>query len=287
MTAIQKVGVVGCGTMGSGIAHVCALAGVDVMVAASSPASLARGRARLTTSLDRALGKGRITDRDHENALARVSYTSDLAELADRQLVIESISEDEQAKRDLFARLDQVLQDPETILASNTSSLSVLRLARATADGGRVLGVHFFNPVPALPLVELVPTLLTREKTAVRAEEFVTDLLGKRVIRSPDRAGFTVNALLIPYLLAAVRMVEAGHASAETVDEAMTLGCSHPMGPLRLADLIGLDVVTSIAEALHEEFREPQYAPPPFLRRLVEAGMLGRKTGRGLYDYAP
>ncbi|BBC30119.1 3-hydroxybutyryl-CoA dehydrogenase [Streptomyces graminofaciens] len=286
MSTIQRIGVVGCGTMGSGIAHVCALAGVDVRVAAASPESLARGRARLTGSLDKALGKGRITDRDHENALARVSYTSDLADLADRQLVIESISEDESAKRELFARLDRVLQDPEAVLASNTSSLSVLRLARATADVGRVIGVHFFNPAPALPLVELVPTLLTHEKTAVRVEEFLTDVLGKRVIRSPDRAGFTVNALLVPYLLAAVRMVESGHASAETVDDAMTLGCSHPMGPLRLADLIGLDVVASIAEALHEEFREPHYAPPPFLRRLVEAGLLGRKTGRGFYDYA-
>jgi 3-hydroxybutyryl-CoA dehydrogenase len=286
MSTIQRIGVVGCGTMGSGIAHVCALAGVDVRVAAASPESLARGRARLTGSLDKALGKGRITERDHENALARVSYTSDLADLADRQLVIESISEDESAKRELFARLDRVLQDPEAVLASNTSSLSVLRLARATADSGRVIGVHFFNPAPALPLVELVPTLLTHEKTAVRVEEFLTDVLGKRVIRSPDRAGFTVNALLIPYLLAAVRMVESGHASAETVDDAMTLGCSHPMGPLRLADLIGLDVVASIAEALHEEFRESHYAPPPFLRRLVEAGLLGRKTGRGFYDYA-
>ncbi|MGW0824732.1 3-hydroxybutyryl-CoA dehydrogenase [Streptomyces sp. NPDC002845] len=285
MSTIQKIAVVGCGTMGSGIAHVCALAGLDVMVAAASRESLARGQERLTESFDKALGKGRITDRDHENALARVSYTSDLADLADRQLVIESISENEPAKRELFAQLDRVLQDPEAILASNTSSISVLRLARATADGGRVIGIHFFNPAPVLPLVEMVSTLLTDEKTAVRAEEFVTGVLGKRIIRSPDRAGFTVNALLIPYLLSAVRMVESGHASADTVDDAMTLGCSHPMGPLRLADLIGLDVVASIAEALHEEFREPHYAPPPLLRRLVEAGMLGRKTGQGFHHY--
>jgi 3-hydroxybutyryl-CoA dehydrogenase len=285
MSTIQRVGVVGCGTMGSGIAHICALAGLDVMVAAASRASLVRGRERLTESFDRALSKGRITDRDHEDALARVSYTSDLADLADRQVVIESISENEPAKRELFARLDRVLQDPEAILASNTSSISVLGLARATVDGGRVIGMHFFNPVPALPLVEMVSTQLTDEKTAVRAEEFVTGVLGKRIIRSPDRAGFTVNALLIPYLLSAVRMVESGHVSADTVDDAMTLGCSHPMGPLRLADLIGLDVVASIAETLHEEFREPHYAPPPLLRRLVETGMLGRKTGQGFHHY--
>ncbi|MDX2548120.1 3-hydroxybutyryl-CoA dehydrogenase [Streptomyces sp. WI04-05B] len=282
---IQRVGVVGCGTMGSGIAQVCALAGLDVMVAAASGASLDRGRARLTGSFDRALGKGKITSQDHENALARVSYTSDLEDLADRQLVVESISESEPAKRELFARLDRVIQDPEAVLASNTSSISVLGLARATVDGGRVIGMHFFNPVTALPLVEMVSTLLTDEKTAVRAEEFVTGVLGKRIIRSPDRAGFTVNALLIPYLLSAVRMVESGHVSADTVDDAMTLGCSHPMGPLRLADLIGLDVVASIAETLHEEFREPHYAPPPLLRRMVETGMLGRKTGQGFHHY--
>lgn len=285
MSTIQRVGVVGCGTMGSGIAHVCALAGLDVMVVAPSRTSLARGRERLTESFDRALSKGRITGPDHANALARVSYTSDLPDLADRQLVIESISENEPAKRELFAQLDRVLQDPEAILASNTSSISILGLARATADGGRVIGMHFFNPVPALPLVEMVSTRLTDEKTAVRAEEFVTGVLGKRIIRSPDRAGFTVNALLIPYLLSAVRMVESGHVSADTVDDAMTLGCSHPMGPLRLADLIGLDVVASIAETLHEEFREPHYAPPPLLRRLVETGMLGRKTGQGFHHY--
>ncbi|MEH0420564.1 3-hydroxybutyryl-CoA dehydrogenase [Streptomyces sp. B21-083] len=285
MSTIQRVGVVGCGTMGSGIAHVCALAGLDVMVAAASSASLARGRERLTGSFDRALSKGKITVHDHEHALARVSYTSDLEDLADRQVVIESISENEPAKRELFARLDGVLQDPEAILASNTSSISVLGLARATGDGGRVIGMHFFNPVPALPLVEMVSTPLTDEKTAVRAEEFVTGVLGKRIIRSPDRAGFTVNALLIPYLLSAVRMVESGHVSADTVDDAMTLGCSHPMGPLRLADLIGLDVVASIAETLYEEFREPHYAPPPLLRRLVETGMLGRKTGQGFHHY--
>ena len=183
------------------------------------------------------------------------------------------------------AQLDRVLKDPDAVLASNTSSISILGLARATADGGRVIGMHFFSPVPALPLVEMVSTPLTDEKTAVRAEEFVTGVLGKRIIRSPDRAGFTVNALLVPYLLSAVRMVESGHVSADTVDDAMTLGCSHPMGPLRLADLIGLDVVASIADTLHEEFREPHYAPPPLLRRLVETGMLGRKTGQGFHHY--
>ncbi|MEV6945313.1 3-hydroxybutyryl-CoA dehydrogenase [Streptomyces sp. NPDC051172] len=285
MSAIHRVGIVGCGTMGSGIAHICAVAGLDVRVAASSLDSRSRAEERVTTSLDRALAKDRLSAEQHKTALRHLTYTTDLTVLADCDLVVEAVAEDLDAKLALFALLDSVLTDRDTVLATNTSSLSVTRLARATSDPSRVLGLHFFNPVPALPLVELVGTLLTDEKTLARIEEWVTVVLGKKPIRCTDRAGFTVNALLIPYLLSAVRMAESGYASPDTVDDAMTLGCSHPMGPLRLADLIGLDVVLSISESLYAESGDPNHCAPPTLRRLVEAGLLGRKTGRGFHSY--
>ena len=285
LPAIERVGVVGCGAMGAGIAEVCAVAGLDVRVVVSRESSAAKGLRRITASLDRAVGRGRIGDTDRKAALERISFTADLKSLADRQLVTEAIREDEAAKLALFARLDKVVEDPNAILASNTSSIPIMKLARATRHSGRVIGIHFFNPVPALPLVELVESLVTDHKTKLRAREFVTDVLGKQTVASADRAGFVVNALLIPYLLSAIRMVESGFATVESVDRAMVLGCSHPMGPLKVADLIGLDVVASIADALHEEFRDPAYARPPMLSRLVEGGLLGRKTGRGFYPY--
>ncbi|MBO0512137.1 3-hydroxybutyryl-CoA dehydrogenase [Streptomyces beijiangensis] len=283
---IRRVGIVGGGTMGAGIAEVCAKAGTEVLVAVSSLPSLKAARRRVTGSLDRALAKGKITADGRTDILGRIAFTTSLADLADRQLVVEAIKEDEPAKAALFAALDTIMEDPEAILASNTSSLPIVRLARATSRPEHVVGLHFFNPVPVLPLVELVGSVLTDELTAKRAESFLADTLGKQVIRSPDRAGFLVNALLFPYLLAAVRMVESGLAAAETIDEGMVLGCSHPMGPLKLADLIGLDTTVSIANALYEELKEPLYAPPPLLLRMVEAGLLGRKSGRGFYAYA-
>ena len=282
---ISRVGVVGGGTMGVGVAEVCARAELDVRVAVSGAASAARARGRLTASLDRALRKERITERQREQILGRVEFTTDRVELADRHLVVECIVEDEPAKLSLFAELDKIVEDPEAILASNTSSLPIMRLARATGRAGHVIGMHFFNPAPDLPLVELVGSLLTEERTMTRARTFTADVLGKSTIVSPDRTGFVVNSLLIPYLVSAVRMLESGFATAEAIDLGMVAGCAHPLGPLRLADLIGLDVVASVAGALYEEYKEPLFAPPPLLSRMVEGGLLGRKTGQGFYTY--
>ncbi|MFJ9113457.1 3-hydroxybutyryl-CoA dehydrogenase [Streptomyces sp. NPDC102283] len=283
---ISRVGVVGCGLMGSGIAEVCARAGLQVTVAVSRADSVAPGLERIAGSLGRAVAKGRLTAAERDAALARVTLTPNLEELADRQFVIESIREDEMAKAHLFKRLDKIVEDPEAILASNTSSVPIMRLGRCTTRADHVVGVHFFSPAPVLALVELTASLLTDETVTDRAEHFVTQVLGKQAIRSPDRPGFVVNALLIPYLLSAIRMVDSGFASAEVIDRGMQLGCSHPVGPLRLADLIGLDVVESIADCLYQEFKEQPYAPPSLLIRMVEGGMLGKKAGRGFYTYA-
>lgn len=282
----DRVGVVGSGIMGTGIAELCAKAQLNVKVVVFSESSLVTAPQRLAASLDRGVAKGKLTAEERDAALGRVTFTRDLGELADRWLVIEAIKEDEQLKLELFAALDKIVEDPDAILATNTSSIPVVRLAAATRRPGQVLGMHFFNPVPALPLVELVASVLTDEAVSARALVFVRDVLGKQPIASPDRAGFIVNALLFPYLLSAVRMVESGLAPAEVIDQGMTQGCSHPMGPLRLADLIGLDTTVSIAEAMYEEFKEPLYAPPPLLLRMVEGGLLGKKTGRGFYTYA-
>ncbi|MCT9008762.1 3-hydroxybutyryl-CoA dehydrogenase [Streptomyces rhizosphaerihabitans] len=284
-TGIDRVGVVGSGIMGTGIAELCAKAGLNVRVAVFSESSLETAPQRLAASLDRGVAKGKLTAPERDAALDRVSFTRDLAELADRHLVIEAVKEDEQLKRDLFATLDKIVEDPDAILATNTSSIPVVRLAAATRRPGQVLGLHFFNPVPVLPLVELVSSVLTDETVGARALVFVRDVLGKKPIASPDRAGFLVNALLFPYLLSAIRMVESGLATAEILDQGMTQGCSHPMGPLRLADLIGLDTTVSIAQAMYEEFKEPLHAPPPLLLRMVEGGLLGKKSGRGFYTY--
>ncbi|WP_262062126.1 3-hydroxybutyryl-CoA dehydrogenase [Streptomyces sp. STR69] len=283
---IERVGVAGSGIMGTGIAELCAKSGLNVRVAVFSEASLVTAPQRLAASLERGVAKGRLTAQERDAALGRVSFTRDLADLADRQLVIEAVTEDEQLKLDLFATLDKIVEDPDAILATNTSSLPVVRLAAATRRPGQVLGIHFFNPVPALPLVELVSSVLTDAAVGERALVFVRDVLGKKPIAFPDRAGFLVNALLFPYLLSAIRMVESGLATAEVVDQGMVQGCAHPMGPLRLADLIGLDTTVSIARAMYEEFKEPLYAPPPLLLRMVEGGLLGRKSGRGFHTYA-
>ncbi len=199
--------------------------------------------------------------------------------------MIEAVKENESLKRELFATLDKIVESPDAVLASNTSSIPIVRLARATERPEQVVGMHFFNPAPVLPLVEIVSSVLTAPRVAARATDFVTDVLGKQPISSPDRSGFIVNALLFPYLLSAVRMVDSGLADAEVIDRSMVLGCSHPLGPLRLADLIGLDTTVSIAQAMYEEFKEPLYAPPALLLRMVEGGLLGRKSGRGFYEY--
>lgn len=271
--------------MGAGIAELCAVRGLDVRLAVSRESSLARAPRRIAESLDRRVAKGKLDKEVRDDALARIHVTTDIGELADRQLVIEAAVEDRAVKCEIFGALDKVVA-PEAVLASTTSSVSIATLAKVTSRPERVIGVHFFNPVGALRLVEIVPTLLSDEAVSGRVEQFVTDVLDKTCVRTADRSGFVVNALLIPYLLAAVRLVEAGTASAEQVDLAMELGCAHPMGPLRLADLIGLDVVAAIANSLHEEFRQPHYAAPPSLLRLVETGWCGRKSGRGFYVYS-
>ena len=286
-TEISRVGVVGCGLMGSGIAEVCARAGLDVVVREIDAAAAEAGQRRLTTSLDRGTRSGKLTEEQREAALARLSFTTDLADLADRQLVVEAVVEDEGLKTDVFSMLDKVVTDERAILASNTSSIPVMKLGIATDRPEQVVGIHFFNPVPVLKLVELVTSLLTSPETVTRAESFATDVLHKKVIRSQDRAGFVVNALLIPYLLSSIRMMESGFATAEDIDTGMVEGCNHPMGPLRLTDLIGLDTTMAVADSLYAEFKEPLYASPPLLSRMVEAGLLGRKAGRGFYDYSP
>jgi len=286
MREIERVGVVGAGLMGSGIAEVCARAGRDVVVREVDAAAAEAGQQRVTASLDRGARSGKLTEQERDDALARLSFTTDVAELADRQLVVEAVVEDEAAKVEIFRQLDDVVTDDGAILASNTSSIPIMKLGIATKRPEHVIGIHFFNPVPVLRLVELVTSLMTSAETIAAADDFATTVLGKKVIRSQDRAGFVVNALLIPYILSAIRMMESGFATADDIDTGMVEGCNHPMGPLHLADLIGLDTTQAVAESLYEEFKEPLYAPPPMLSRMVEAGLLGRKAGRGFYDYA-
>jgi len=270
--------------MGAGIAEVCARAGLDVVVVEATPTAAKAGRDRLANSLARAESKGKVASA--AEALDRIRVVTELEELSDRDLVIEAIAEDETAKVELFGRLDKIVQSPEAVLASNTSSIPIMKLAVATGRPGQVLGVHFFNPVPVLSLVELVPSLLTASETTERVRTFVEGALSKHTIDCQDRAGFVVNALLIPFVLSAIRMFESGFATAEDIDQGLVRGAAHPQGPLALADLIGLDTTKAVAESLYEEFKEPLYAPPPLLARMVDAGLLGRKTGRGFYTYS-
>jgi len=286
LSDIRFVGVVGCGQMGSGIAEVCARSGLDVKVAETTGEALELGRTRLANSLDHATSRGKITEQERDETLARLTFTTDLGEFADRDLVIEAVVENEQIKTEIFQMLDQVVTRQDAILASNTSSIPLVKLAVATSRPDHVLGIHFFNPAPVQKLVELIPALTTGEETLVRAERLVTEVLGKHAIRAQDRSGFVVNALLIPYLLSAIRMFESGIATREDIDNGMELGCAHPMGPLKLSDLIGLDTIASVADSMYGEYKEPLYAAPPLLQRMVDAGRLGRKTGHGFYDYA-
>lgn len=285
MREFSGIGVVGCGLMGAGIAEICVRAGLDVTVAERGTAALEVGRSRLYASLERAVRKGKLGEEERRSAVERLTFTLDLADLADRDLVIEAVAEIPEVKRAVFQELDRVLADGEAVIATNTSSIPVIDLAAVTGRPRHVVGVHFFNPVPVQRLVEIIPTQLTADAVTERVAAFAERTLGKTVVRARDRAGFVVNALLIPYLLSAVRMLESGVASAEDIDNGMVLGCAHPMGPLRLLDLIGLDIARSIAESMYEEYKEPLHAPPPLLRRMVAAGALGRKSGRGFYVY--
>ncbi|MDX1892443.1 3-hydroxybutyryl-CoA dehydrogenase [Mycolicibacterium sp. 050158] len=282
---IERVGVIGAGQMGAGIAEVALRAGVDVVIFEPTDALATAGRDRITASLERGVSRGKLSEADRDAALAKLTATSTLSDLADRQLVIEAIVEDEAVKAKVFAQLDEIVTDPDAVLASNTSSIPIMKIAAATKNPGRVLGLHFFNPVPVLPLVELISTLVTNDAAVERVASFAADTLGKKVVRCGDRSGFIVNALLVPYLLSAIRMAEAGVATVEDIDTAVVAGLSHPMGPLRLSDLIGLDTMKLIADSMYDEYKDANYAPPPLLQRMVEAGQLGKKTGKGFYAY--
>jgi 3-hydroxybutyryl-CoA dehydrogenase len=282
---VSSVGVLGCGLMGAGIAEVCARNGLTVVVVEADAAASERGRSRVLRSMDAAVQRGKLADEAMQAAATRLEFTADWDGLADCDLVVEAITEDPVVKVTAFERLDRVVAADDAILASNTSSIPIMKLATATARPTQVIGVHFFNPVPVLPLVELVPSLMTSTATTERAAQFAGGVLGKHVVYSKDRAGFVVNALLIPYLLSAIRMLESGFATAADIDAGMVHGCAHPMGPLALADLIGLDTTMAVAESMYAEFKEPLYAPPPLLSRMVDAGLLGRKSGRGFHEY--
>ncbi|MFE1321852.1 3-hydroxybutyryl-CoA dehydrogenase, partial [Kitasatospora phosalacinea] len=281
MSDIARVGVVGCGLMGSGIAEVFARSGLDVLISEASGEALELGRTRLTNSLETAVRRGKLSEEDRDAALSRLSFTTELADFHDRDLVVEAVAEREDVKVKIFQTLDQAVTRRDAILASNTSSIPIVKLAAATSRPEQVIGLHFFNPAPVQKLVEVIPTLTTSAETTTRAEQFAVEVLGKEPIRARDRAGFVVNALLVPYLLSAVRMFESGVATAADIDKGMEAGCAHPMGPLRLCDLIGLDTIVSIAESMYDEYKEPLYAAPPLLSRMVDAGLLGRKSGRG------
>jgi len=271
--------------MGSGIAEVAAKSGVPTLVCEVNSESAERGQGRIKKSVDKALDSRKISQTEAEEIHRNLSFTTDLAGLSECDLIIEAIIENETAKVDIFRRLDQIVRWPDTILATNTSSIPVMKLGMVTTRPTHVVGIHFFNPVPVLRLTEVIPSLLTSSETTRRTRLFVEANLNKKVILAKDRAGFIVNSLLVPYILSAIRMLESGYASAEDIDTGMMEGCAHPMGPLRLADLIGLDTAMAVAESLYMEFKEPLFAPPPLLCRMVDAGLLGRKVGRGFYDY--
>jgi 3-hydroxybutyryl-CoA dehydrogenase len=271
--------------MGSGIAEAAARAGIGVRVVDVDVETVQKGRDRVVASIRRAQSAGKMTGAEVDAAIGLIEFSTDLNSLSDREMVVEAVIEAEAEKVAVFQALDEIVVAADAVLASNTSSIPIMKLAMATSRPGQVIGIHFFNPVPVLPLVELVTSLLTGDETVEGARQFATVQLGKQVIRSQDRAGFIVNALLIPYILSAVRMLESGFATAVDIDLGMVKGCAHPMGPLALADLIGLDTTVAVANSLYQEFKEPLYAPPPLIARMVDAGLLGRKSGQGFYSY--
>ncbi|MBT5139347.1 MAG: 3-hydroxybutyryl-CoA dehydrogenase [Acidimicrobiaceae bacterium] len=282
--AIETLGVVGAGAMGTGIIEVAAKAGVTVVARDISPEAVEAGQGRVESSMAKAVERGKLDEAARDAAIAKITWTTDLADLAACDLVIEAAPEILELKKEIFAELDGIL-GPDAIIATNTSSYPIIEVAMSTRRPEQVVGMHFFNPATVMKLVEVISTQRTAEATKDGAAAFAADVLGKRVVHCKDRAGFVVNMLLVPYLCQAMRMYEAGHASAEDIDEAMKLGAGHPMGPLTLSDMIGLDVMLWTAESLYDEYNEAFYAPPPLLRRMVTAGHLGRKTGQGFYTY--
>jgi len=280
---VRKVGVVGCGVMGAGIVEVCARAGLDVLYVEAGPDLVEAGRDRIEASTRRAVERGKLTEQQRTEELARIAGTTSIDDLADRDLVIEAATEHYDTKREVFRLLDEIV-GPDVVLASNTSSIPIVDLAAATKRPEQVVGLHFFNPVPVMGLIEVVKAITTSDETVEFARAFGA-VLGKTTVLSKDRAGFIVNMLLIPYLNGAVRMLDEGFATREDIDAAVNLGLGHPMGPLQLLDLIGLDTALFVANVLFDEFKEPLFAPPPLLKRMVTAGRLGRKSGRGFYEY--
>ena len=283
--SIERVAVLGGGLMGSGIAEVTAAAGLPVIVREINEDALDAARGRIEASVARMVKRGKLSEDEASALVDRIEFVTELADIDGVDLVIEAVPEDVELKTQVLAQVAHVV-DPDTLIASNTSSIPIAQLASALPAPERVLGLHFFSPVPAMGLVEVVVALDTSEEAVVAGKQFA-ERIGKTAIETKDRSGFIVNMLLVPYLMAAVRMYEEGFASAEDIDRGMQLGCGHPMGPLALCDLIGLDVLYSVCESLFEEFKEPGYAPPPLMKRMVASGRLGRKTGRGFYDYAP
>ena len=282
-TDVQRVGVVGCGLMGSGIVEVAARAGCTVTFVEGSDELVTAGLERIRRSLDRAVERGKLEAADREAILERIDGATSLGALGDADLVIEAATEDLEAKLAIFRELDGVTK-PDIVLASNTSSIPIVELALATSRPDRVVGMHFFNPPPVMALIELIPALTTSEGTMVFAAA-VAERLGKTVVRAKDHAGFIVNRLLIPFLCDAARLYDEGFATREDIDTAISLGLGHPMGPLALADLIGIDTCVSVARILFDEFGDARYAPPPVMKRMAAAGHLGRKSGRGFYEY--
>ena len=282
---IEKVGVVGGGQMGGGIAEVCAKAGVDVVVVEVSDEFAEKSRTGIAKSLAKAVDRGKLEQGDSEAAMSRLSFVTSPQQLADRELVIEAIVENLDIKRELFATLDEVVMSETAILASNTSSIPITQIAAVTRRPGSVVGMHFFNPAQIMPLVEVIATVVSDVDQVDRAATFASEVLGKTVVRAQDRAGFIVNKLLCPYIFEAIKMLEEGFATREDIDAAMVNGAGYPMGPLTLSDLIGNDTMLAVSEAFMDEYQDPRYAAPPLLRRMVEAGLLGRKAGCGFYEY--
>ena len=282
---IKRVGVVGGGQMGGGVAELTAKAGLPTVVREVTPEVAERSRAGIQKSLDRALERGKLDEAAHEAALGNLSFTTEIGDLGDCDLVVEAVVESFDLKAEVFQALDEVVASPDAVLATNTSSIPIIDIAMATGRPERVIGMHFFNPAPVMKLVEVIPSVRTDPAVTDLITAFATDVLDKVVVAAKDRAGFVVNMLLVPYLNAAMRMYADGHATAADIDNGMKLGAAHPMGPLELSDMIGLDTMMLVAETLFAEYGDDFYQPPPLLRRMVAAGHLGRKTGRGFYDY--
>ena len=284
MKKISKVGVLGGGLMGSGIAQVSAAAGFPTAVREVSEALCAKSRQAIEKTLAKGIERGKVTEAERDATLGKLRFVTEVKELADSDILIEAVVEDLEVKNSLFSQLDKITR-PDAIFASNTSSLTIIAMAAASGRPDRMLGIHFFNPVPLMKLVEVVRTITTSEETERLALDFVR-ALGKEPIRAKDSSGFVVNLLLIPYMIDAIKALESNVASVEDIDKGMQLGAGHPMGPFTLLDFVGLDTVYKIAEIMFTEYRESRYAPPPLLKRMVLAGMLGRKSGKGFYDYS-